>query len=564
MSETGNIVSPIACVPSNVTLGAQCNNDTVGSMEPAEITMAEGGNSVTDLTLGPSDVTVHDRTVSITEEFLVPSSKHNSDSVVSLTEGSPVGNDCAALGNGISITGSEDVTFGTGNLSYHRHGIETISVTEGNPNAKSVPESKSVPGPEIIEVDVAISERQHPGGSTTKTLKPSVTNSECDLSVPQSTQGNTVPKVFAEIDEILEEQSSPPLQAPLLTLSQFDNTAHAGADMVVEETSFSQDPSFHQWMKGNPEAHIRTPYKGVSIVSGNSAPEETLKTKDSTCRNLRATFDEEEDLEVTAAELVNLSQRSEKKCKKIDGEVAIVEDKDLANVMATDPWPGCAIVGVEDVAVMTLSQAYHYLHMEDFLQTLPGRQGRRDGADEVIFFNEKKKELEVKFQEIRDLKRARTRLGNNIVDFVMSRVYFQYPSCYRHEVLFTLSRVSSTFRCSMSYQGGVLKWATTILQPPTLIKVHQIKEIFVPWVDHDHWSLLVFQYDKVVHLDSPAAGKYHDSEGRDSDFVEWISHAWQTLRGVEPYNVSLVRLEVYRKSGIMSVDNIRYGIPYCI
>ena len=108
--------------------------------------------------------------------------------------------------------------------------------------------------------------------------------------------------------------------------------------------------------------------------------------------------------------------------------------------MAAAPWPGCAVVRVEDVAVMTLSQAYNYLHIEDFLQTLPGRQGKRDSATEVVFFSEKNKELEVKFEEIRDLRRVRTRLGNDIVDFVMSRLYFQYTSSNRHEIMFALSR----------------------------------------------------------------------------------------------------------------------------
>ena len=70
----------------------------------------------------------------------------------------------------------------------------------------------------------------------------------------------------------------------------------------------------------------------------------------------------------------------------------------------------------------------------------------------------------------------------------------------------------------------------------------------MPWVNHDHWSLLVFQYGKVVHLDS-AEKPYHQPEGRDAAFVNAVSHAWQCLRGVEPYVVPVVRLEVLRQVG---------------
>ncbi|KAG0573021.1 hypothetical protein KC19_VG141700 [Ceratodon purpureus] len=98
---------------------------------------------------------------------------------------------------------------------------------------------------------------------------------------------------------------------------------------------------------------------------------------------------------------------------------------------------------MEDVGVMTLPQAYNYLHLDDFLQTLPIRGRRRDGAEVVVFFNEKNKELDVWFEAIKALKRVRDRLGNDIVNFVMSRLYFQYAASDRHEILMVLSRVSS-------------------------------------------------------------------------------------------------------------------------
>ena len=115
--------------------------------------------------------------------------------------------------------------------------------------------------------------------------------------------------------------------------------------------------------------------------------------------------------------------------------------------------------------------------------------------------------------------------------------------------MFALSRVSSVFRCPLTDSVGVLKWAKTFLQPPPPVEVHQVKELFVPWVGHDHWSLLVFQYDKIVHLDSAEDDKYHKPDTNDKPLVQWISNAWQILRGVEPYEVPIVKLEVLRQSG---------------
>jgi hypothetical protein len=59
----------------------------------------------------------------------------------------------------------------------------------------------------------------------------------------------------------------------------------------------------------------------------------------------------------------------------------------------------------------------------------PGKKGRKsDGADKVIFYNDKGKKIEVKFSAIRELMRVHTHIGNDIMDFVMSRLYFQCPS----------------------------------------------------------------------------------------------------------------------------------------
>ena len=127
-----------------------------------------------------------------------------------------------------------------------------------------------------------------------------------------TTEYHNVNTVFPEIRDILDQFSSSTGGAPLITLNQFQNTAHGGDDMVEEDSlAFSQGPSFVQWMKAPVEEVIQTPYKGVSIVTGHSCPEVEsaangtveveCAVKDSRCRNLNGAFKEEEQLEATAA-----------------------------------------------------------------------------------------------------------------------------------------------------------------------------------------------------------------------------------------------------------------------
>lgn len=109
--------------------------------------------------------------------------------------------------------------------------------------------------------------------------------------------------------------------------------------------------------------------------------------------------------------------------------------------MECDPWPHLELVQVDNVLPMTLSDAYKHLQIDELLLTLPGREEKSDGVDKVVFYNDKGKEIEVKFSAIRDLMRVHTCLENHIMDFVMSRLYFQCPSMMRPEIQFVLSRV---------------------------------------------------------------------------------------------------------------------------
>ena len=367
-----------------------------------------------------------------------------------------------------------------------------------------------------------------------------------------STGISTTHAVFPEIESILHEDNVSPGAAPLLTLSQFNNSAHAGHDVVVENDTFSQDPSFHQWIRGDVQKHVHTPYKGVSIVAGQDSGHLVFADEATTCRNLAQSFEEEEELEAVS-QLVNLSQAAERDTNVGLWKKPVMRSRNYAKGEAsrkgTDSSTELCLIQVGEIGVMTLAQAYAHLRIEDLLRKLPGREGKKEPADGVVFFNESHKELEVRFCNIRDLKRVRTRLGNDVVDFVMSQMYYQYPARSRHEIHFVTSQISSCFRTVAKGRTSLKKWASVFLQPPSPVRNHQVKEIFLPWVTADHWSLLVFQYHRVLHFDPFPDSELHDPGGKHADFVKAISQAWQTIRGVELYDVPVVQQIVLHQKG---------------
>lgn len=59
----------------------------------------------------------------------------------------------------------------------------------------------------------------------------------------------------------------------------------------------------------------------------------------------------------------------------------------------------------------------------------------------------------------------------------------------------------------------------------------------------------MFQYDRVLYFDSFPDSELHVPEKRHADFVNVISHSWQTLRGVELYDVPVVSQSVFHQKG---------------
>ena len=105
-------------------------------------------------------------------------------------------------------------------------------------------------------------------------------------------------------------------------------------------------------------------------------------------------------------------------------------------------------------------------------------------------------------------------------------------------------------KTTFSYSGStpLIRWASVFLQPAKGVQVHDVRDLLLPWVADDHWYLLVFQYDNVLHFDF-YDGECHFPSGRHSKLVQMVSHAWQILRGVEVNDVHVLHQEVAQRPG---------------
>lgn len=112
---------------------------------------------------------------------------------------------------------------------------------------------------------------------------------------------------------------------------------------------------------------------------------------------------------------------------------------------------------------------------------------------------------------LRGLKDKDERLGNDIVDFVLSRLYMQADEGRQREVHILSSWVTKAIWNSKSVEGIGWQW----LRPPSRVEIEQVKELIVPWVSEDHWSVLIFQSHRVLHMDS-YNGTFHHLRGQHS------------------------------------------------
>ena len=85
-----------------------------------------------------------------------------------------------------------------------------------------------------------------------------------DQGTNEPSSGVGTIEVFPEMTELMaNSEECTPGPSPGLTLSQFPNTAHSGADMNLTGEQFTQCPSFGQWANDGINVVPGTPYEGV-------------------------------------------------------------------------------------------------------------------------------------------------------------------------------------------------------------------------------------------------------------------------------------------------------------
>ena len=297
----------------------------------------------------------------------------------------------------------------------------------------------------------------------------------------------------------------------------------------------------------------KTPPRGALAESGASTGGPLAQDgPDSTSKNLAGLFEQESDME-TVQQLVRLSQP-----RPAVGGIDLVsglqramspEKEDYAEGTFSGSSEECRIADASAFEKLSLPQVYEELDLDKLLRDVPTLGEGSSRKDETVFFNQNGKEVEVSHKAIRDLQKAKTWLGKDVVDFVLSRIYMAYPQERRHEIHIVSSRVCALLEAVMAGTKSVQKLAKDYFHPPPGIQVEQVKEVIIPWVCAGHWSVLIFQPNRVFHLDS-LADTAHFPSGIHSEFVRWMFAAWQCLRGVEQYPVEdLSPIPVFQQVG---------------
>ena len=121
----------------------------------------------------------------------------------------------------------------------------------------------------------------------------------------------------------------------------------------------------------------------------------------------------------------------------------------------------------------------------------------------------------MKHKDICELGNYKIRLGNDIIDFLISRVYLAYPEYYGSEIHTVRSYDSGSVMSVMASGSGFQKLAKDFLQPLPGVEVHEVKEIM-----------------------------------KHSVFVRLICAAWQNLRGLDEYVVdNVTSIDVFQQLG---------------
>lgn len=205
----------------------------------------------------------------------------------------------------------------------------------------------------------------------------------------------------------------------------------------------------------------------------------------------------------------------------------------------------CCIADASYFVDYDVPGVYRELRIDEVIKAVPKGTGGNHRTAQTVIFNHFGKELIITNKMIRKLKEERGRLGNDIVDFVLSRLYMQADEERRRSVLLVSSRACESFRIGKNEERLGQTWLT----PPSGVGIEEVKELIVPWIFEDHWSVLVFRERQVLHMDS-CNGTFHRPADRHNQFLRWVYMAWQRLRGVPECSVTeVISVGVWQQYG---------------
>ena len=404
---------------------------------------------------------------------------------------------------------------------------------QSNQEHKSIPSHSSPPPPKTPEEDTTV-----------------------DIAAPDCTEdGGHSPRqgsaaIFPEIMQAIEVEPNQEGHEPLVTVTQVIKGVH---DVQIPQQGTEFEASLSQWMVASTLDLAKTPLRGMLRERVEKEVGQSVQQGvDSCLRRLQDQFDEEKDM-ATNEHVGYLSHTSS--CS-VDGHHRAISIS-MGDGLSVDSRGGTFLGGSFDCRIMdakvfkgnTLWEVYSQLQIDALLKAVPTQGKGTVRKKETVFFNHCGKELTLKHKDIWELKNSKVRLGNDVVDFVLSRIYMAYPEDRRHEIHMVSSRVSAYMLLVTSHAKSAEKFARDWLQPPDGVEVHQVKELIVPWVCDDHWSVLVFQPNRVFHMDS-CYDVIHKPRDKHFEVLKWMSYAWRHLRGVEEYPVGdIININVFQQVG---------------
>ena len=348
-----------------------------------------------------------------------------------------------------------------------------------------------------------------------------------------STLGDSEDKVrqcaplFSEIPMVSPNQNA------CVTVTQVIQSMDGLEDIPREESESQFRVS--QYLNAPNLLEEKTPIRGMSVMFPNPLQGSTLHcVPDSVLENSNSRFEQEKDTDMDAP----------KDLLDVEVQTHCVTN---ASFDATSPlWQ---VLDASPLIVSSLSEVYERLEIEKLLKAIPSQGSGIIAKPVTVFYNQFQKEIEVNHKDIRELRKANTCLGNDVMDFVLSRLYLTYAECYRQNIHIVSSYISGSVMAIMKSGCGLEKLAKDFLHPPPGVQVDQVEDLIVPWVSDGHWSVLVFQPHRILHLDS-CKGMVHKPQTKHFEFLRLVCAAWQQLRGVQEYVVDDIQsVDVFQQVG---------------